>query len=104
MPTSLVEGMIDLIPKATEWCVELRQWHPIPILNMAYKILEKILAQWMARFLPDIIHESQTWLISSRCIFHNVLLLWEAMALANRSVSSPTILLVDFEKAYDRVL
>ena len=38
------------------------------------------------------------------CIFDNVLLLWEVMALADHSVSSLAILMLDFEKAYDGVL
>ena len=103
MPIGLAEGMIYLIPKASERSLELRQWRPITILNTAYKILAKVLARRLASFLPDIIHDNQTGFVKNRCIFDNVLLLWEAMALAGRSVSSSAILMLDFEKAYDRV-
>ena len=104
MSIGLADGMIYLIPKAVERSLELRKWRPITILNTAYKILAKVLARRLASFLPDIIHDNQTGFVKNRCIFDNVLLLWEAMALADRSVSSSTILMLDFEKAYDRVL
>ena len=58
----------------------------------------------VARFLPNIIHESQIGFIRSRCIFDNVVLLWDVMALVDRSMPSSAIMLVDFEKAYDIVL
>ena len=104
MPTGLAEGMIYLIPKAAGRSLELRQWRPITILNTIYKILAKVLARRITSFLPDIIHENQTGFIRGRCIFDNVLLLWEVMALADSTASSSAILMLDFEKAYDRVL
>ena len=50
---------------------------------MIYKILAKVLAQWLASFLSNIIYVSETRLTRSGCIFDNMLLLWESMALAD---------------------
>ena len=104
MSIGLAKGMIYLIPKAAERSLELRLWRPIMILNTTYMILAIVLARRLASFLPDIIHDKQTRFVKNMCIFDNVLLLWEAMALADCSVSSSTILILDFEKAFDRVL
>ena len=51
MSIGLAKGIIYLIPKAAERSLELRQWRPITILNMAYKILAKVLARVVSRLL-----------------------------------------------------
>ena len=46
---------------------------------------------------------TQTGFIGERSIFDNLFIFWESMAAARHSHESLAIILLDFEKAYDRV-
>lgn len=54
-------------------------------------------------FMPDLIHGSQTAFIQDRCILDNVFTFYEAVEWAESSHQQMDVLLLDFEKAYDRV-
>ena len=103
MPESLSEGMIFLIPKEGGNRDELRHWRPITILNSAYKILAKALSLRLQPMLENIIHATQTGFVLGRSILDNVFTFWEAISLARLQDSPLAVLLLDFEKAYDRV-
>jgi hypothetical protein len=53
--------------------------------------------------LPDIIHNTQTGFLQDRSILDNIFLFWEAVAISQEIKEDLAILLLDFEKAYDRV-
>ena len=53
--------------------------------------------------MPEIIHASQTGFIKQRSIFDNIFTFWEATSLAMKQNQKLAVLLLDFEKAYDRV-
>ena len=57
----------------------------------------------MKPLLSDLIHDSQTTFIQERCILDNIVTFYEAIVWANQSSQPLAILLLDFEKAYDRV-
>ncbi|MCO5572418.1 hypothetical protein L7F22_026173 [Adiantum nelumboides] len=53
--------------------------------------------------LESIIHETQTGFVKERSIFDNIFTFWEGAALARLWGEDLVVLLLDFEKAYDRV-
>ena len=57
----------------------------------------------MQPLLNDIIHKSQTGFMQERSIFYNIFMFWELTALAKEKDVDLVVLLLDFEKAYDRV-
>lgn len=59
MPSSLSSGLISLIPKGGDSTV-CRQWRPITLLPMVYKILDKMISGRLRSLLPDLIHGSKT--------------------------------------------
>ena len=82
---------------------DIRKWRPITILNTIYKIYAKLLAMRLQPFLTDIIHNTQTGFLQDRSILDNIFLFWEVVAISQERKEDLAILLLDFEKAYDRV-
>lgn len=103
MPAALTKGLIFLIPKEGGNVEEIRQWRPITILNSAYKILAKALSLRLQPMLDSLIHPTQTGFVKDRSILDNIFTFWEAVSLARLRGEELAILLLDFEKAYDRV-
>ncbi|MCO5581581.1 hypothetical protein L7F22_035469 [Adiantum nelumboides] len=54
-------------------------------------------------FRPDLIHSSQTGFVQDRSILDNVVSFYEAVEWARQTDQPTAIMLLDFEKAYDRV-
>ena len=103
MPPQLGAGLIFLIPKGEGPSDDIRKWRPITILSTAYKILAKALSLRLQPMLPQLIHVSQTGFIKERSILDNIFTFGEASAIATKTKQDLTVLLLDFEKAYDRV-
>ena len=103
IPTEVGEGLIFLIPKGDGPSEDIRRWRPITTLNMIYKILAKTISLRVQPLLPHLIHASQTGFIKERSILDNIFTFWETTALAHRSQQDLAIILLDFEKAYDKV-
>ncbi len=103
MPEQISEGLIYLVPKGDSKQTDIRKWRPITVLNTIYKIYAKSLMTRLSTFLPDIIHPSQTRFVPSRSIFDNIFTYWGASAKARILGEDLAVLLLDFEKAYDRV-
>ena len=83
--------------------MDMEKWRPITFLNTIYKIYAKGLSMRIQKFLPRLIHTSQTGFIKERSILDNIFVFWEAVAVAKKTKQDLAILLLDFEKAYDRV-
>ena len=103
MSETLSEGLIFLIPKEGGNLDELRHWCPITILNSAYKILAKVLSLRLQPMPETLIHSTQTGFVKGRSILDNIFTFWEAVSLARMQREPLAMLLLDFEKAYDRV-
>ena len=52
--------------------------------------------------LDSLIHPTQTGFVKGRSILDNIFTFWEANSLARMRVEPLAVLLLDFEKAYDR--
>ena len=94
-------GIINLIPKGDENLNDLRNWRPIALLNVDYKILARIIAMRMEPFLPKLIHPDQTCFITGRYIGQNIRPLNDFMSHTERNNISGIFLFVNFEKAFD---
>ena len=96
-------GLNFLILKVQSVITDARQWRPITLLNTIYKIFINILAKRVKPYLHDLIHVGQTRFMENKCIIDHVLTFWEAIALAKKTNQHIACLMLDFEKAYDRV-
>ena len=103
MPESFTEGFIYMIPKGEGPSDDMRKWRPITILNTVYKIYAKAWSVRIQAVLPLVIHPSQTGFIKERSILDNIFTFWEMSAVASKTNQDLAVILLDFEKAYDRV-
>ena len=94
-------GSITLIPKGEVNLTNLKNWRPISLLNVDYKLLSKVLAKRMELILPKLIHTDQTGFISGRYIGQNIILLCDIMEFSDSKKIQGILLFVDFEKAFD---
>ena len=103
LSVSQKRGTITLIPKGDENLTELKNWRPISLLNIDYKILSKVLARRMEKVLPKLVHSDQTGFVNGRFIGQNIRLLNDIMDYTDIEKLPGIFLFVDFEKAFDTV-
>ena len=81
----------------------IRNWRPISLLNVDYKILSKVFAERLKKVLPYIIHSDQKGCIAGRNIGENVRLIEDLLYEIENMDLESVIFLKDDEKAFDRV-
>lgn len=93
---------ITLLPK-TEDRSRIQNFRPISLLNTLYKVIAKIYANRMKLLLHNWILPSQTGFVPNKCILDNVFLAFEVVEWSLENKQELSVLLLDFEKAYDMV-
>ncbi|XP_048630790.1 uncharacterized protein LOC125604440 [Brassica napus] len=98
------ETHICLIPKI-ENPITIKDYRPISLANVAYKIISKILAERLKPWLHNIITENQSAFIPGRLITDNVLISHELMhSLHTKNLKNKFMALkLDIAKAFDKV-
>ncbi|XP_037493252.1 uncharacterized protein LOC105630354 [Jatropha curcas] len=105
LPPSLTKTLLVLIPKcdSPEF---VKDYRPIALCNLLYKILAKALANRLKMVLPKIISDSQSAFIQDRMITDNFLIAFETihnLKWRPRGTIESCALKIDMSKAYDRV-
>lgn len=95
------EGIITCIPKENKPREVLRNWRPITLLNVVFKIASGCIANRLKPFLNKLIHTDQTGFISGRFIGENIRLVYDLMQYTEENNIPGLLLLIDFEKAFD---
>lgn len=104
MSKSMCRGIITLIYKNKGDRRHLKNWRPISLLNVDYKIIAKVMANRMKGVLHTIISEDQTCCIPGRDIAENIMSLRDVVDfIESEETSQGIILKIDQEKAFDRV-
>ncbi len=97
------EGIITCIPKGNKNKQLLKNWRPISLLNVTYKIASATIANRIKTILPHIINEDQTGFISGRYIGENIRTVYDLFDYTANNDIPGLLLLIDFEKAFDSV-
>ena len=95
------EGVITCIPKGNKPKEFLKNWRPICLLNVVYKLCSGCIAHRLKRVLPLIINSDQTGFIKQRFVGDNIRLVYDAIHHINNKNKKGILLLIDFEKAFD---
>ena len=94
-------GVINLIPKEDSALNHLKNWRPITLLNVDYKIASKVIAKSMESFLPRLVHSDQTGFVKDRYIGENVRLISDIMEQTRKNNIPGIFASLDFSKAFD---
>ena len=81
----------------------LKNWRPISLLNVDYKICSKALSLRLAKVLEFIVSPDQTCSVPGRKITSNLHVLRDILDYIDRTNETGILLSLDQEKAFDRV-
>ena len=96
-------GLISLLPKKNKNPLFLKNWRPLSLLNVDYKIIAKVIAMKIKMFLPMIIHTDQSAYVKGRYIGENLIKILTIIELLNDEDIPALLISIDFEKAFDHV-
>jgi hypothetical protein len=82
--------------------LDLKYYRPISLLNVDLKLITKTLANRLSKVLPNIVNHNQKC-IPGRNISDNIHTMIDVIKYANEKKLNAAILLLDQEKAFDRV-
>ncbi|CAM4517983.1 unnamed protein product [Lepidochelys kempii] len=94
--------MLTLFPKKGD-LYNLRNWCPVSLLSMDYKVVAKAISLRLGSVLVDMVHPDQTYTVLGCSIFNNLYLVRDLLELGCRDGLSFALLSLDQEKAFDRV-
>jgi hypothetical protein len=94
--------IITLLLKQKE-ASHIKQFRPICLLNVSFKIFTKVMVNRMTGIATKLINPSQMAFMSGRIIMEGVVMLHETIHEIHKKKMSGVILKLDFEKAYDKV-
>ena len=97
------EGVIVCIPKGDKPREFVKNWRPISLLNVIYKIGSACITNRMKKVLPCLINYDQSGFLSNRYMGDNIRLIYDIMHYLNYKNLPGLLLCIDFEKAFDSV-
>ena len=100
---SLRQCIISCLPKGDKPRQFLKNWRPISLLSVVYKIASSALAARLRTVLPNIISKTQSGFMSNRFIGENTHLIYDIIHYANCNKIPGLLMLIDFQKAFDSV-
>ena len=103
LSASQKQGVITLIEKKEKDSLYVKNYRPITLLNVDYKILSKVLAKRIKEVLSGIIHTDQVGYMKDRNIGEAVRLIDDVIFHSNTCKNNSFLLAIDFEKAFDSV-
>ena len=95
--------IVTLLPKKDKPTNVLNNLRPVTLLNVDYKIATKVIANRLAKVLPDIISPNQTGYVKNRYIGENVRLISDVIDFTKAKQTQGIALFLDFKKAFDSI-
>jgi hypothetical protein len=102
LPKLMLAAIIKLLYKGGKRAY-VKNWWPISLLNVPYKLVAKLIANRLKGIVPGLVDAQQTVFIQGRHLQDNVLTMKFAQELAQKSKTPIAMFLIDFSKAYDQI-
>uniref|UniRef100_A0A670I1C2 Reverse transcriptase domain-containing protein n=1 Tax=Podarcis muralis TaxID=64176 RepID=A0A670I1C2_PODMU len=103
-PETWKEAFITLIPKVETEKTQLKNYRPISLLNVDYKIFADILASRLKKVLNEVIHKDQAGFLPGRHLFDNTRNIIDILELLQTNINTKAVLIfIDAEKAFDNI-
>ena len=103
MSISLRQCIITCLPKGDKPRHFLKNWRPISILSVIYKIASSAIAKRLKTVLEKLISPSQSGFLSGHFIGENTRLIYDIMHYTSEKDIPGMLMLIDFQKAFDSV-
>ena len=103
MCKTTMTGILNLIPKPGKDARNIDNLRPITLLNVDYKIIEKILAKRMEKSMYDVIHQDQKGFMKGRRISGNIRKILDLIYQADQKQLNAIILSLDYKKCFDMI-
>ena len=97
------QGLKTCIPKGDKPKEFLKNWRPITLLNVIYKLASGYIAERIKSVLDKHISKDQTGFLSGRYIGENTRFIYDILHLTENLNIPGLLLIVDFEKAFDSI-
>ena len=94
-------GIITCLPKPGKQREFMKNWRPISLLNIDYKILSSVLANRIKNPLQYLISSCQKGFMKNRNMNECTRLVYDMIHEIDRSKLNGILLLIDYEKAFD---
>ena len=93
--------LITCIPKGNKDRSLIKNWRPISLLCVIYKLASGVIANRLKGTLDSVISQCQTGFIEGRFISENTRLVYDIMHYTDMKHIPGLLMLIDFEKAFD---
>ena len=103
LSTTMRQCIINCIPKGNKPREYLKNWRPISLINVTYKLASSSIANRIKQVLPIIISPAQSGFVDGRFIGDTTRLVYDIMCHAETVNIDGLLMLIDFEKAFDSV-
>ena len=103
MSISMRQCIISCLPKGEKPRQFLKNWRPISLLSVVYKIASSALASRLRMVLNKIISDTQSGFMTGRFIGENTRLIYDLMHYTQNENIPGLLMLIDFQKAFDSV-
>ena len=103
MTITLRQCVISCIPKGNKSRTLLKNWRPISLLSVVYKILSSTIANRIKTVLDSLVSKTQTGFVAGRFIGENTRLIYDILHYTEKESIPGLLMLIDFEKAFDSV-
>ena len=103
MTFTLRQCVILCIPKGNKSRTLLKNWRPISLLSVVYKVISSAIANKIKTVLDNLVSEAQTGVVAGRFIGENSRLIYDILHYTEKEYILGLLMLIDFGKAFDSV-
>ena len=103
LPLSLRQCIITCLPKKGKLRTNIKNWRPLSMLSVIYKLASAAIANRIKPYLTHIIDNTQSGFVPGRYIGECTRLIFDIMKFTEDRRLPGMLVLIDFEKAFDSI-